>query len=53
MSGGDNGVSKTQHTIENQMVLEFIYAETGIEVNADRMGVARTSIYFGGWDLPV
>lgn len=35
------------------MVLEFIYAETGIDVNADRIGVARTSIYFGGWILSV
>ena len=35
------------------MVLKFIYAETGIDVNADRIGVARTSIYFGGWILSV
>ena len=35
------------------MVLEFIYAETGIDDNADRIGVARTSIYFGGWILSV
>ena len=35
------------------MVLEFIYAETGIDVNAGRIGVARTSIYFGGWILSV
>ena len=35
------------------MVLEFIYSETGIDANADRIGVARTSIYFGGWILSV
>ena len=35
------------------MVLEFIYAETGIDVNADRIGVARTSIYFKEWILSV
>ena len=35
------------------MVLEIIYAETGIDVNADRIGVARTLIYFGGWILSV
>ena len=35
------------------MVLKFIYAETGIDVNTDRIGVVRTSIYFGGWILSV
>ena len=35
------------------MVLEFIYAETGIDANADRIEVARTSRYFGGWILSV
>jgi len=35
------------------MILEFIYAETGIDVVADRAGVLRTSIYFGGWKLSI
>ena len=35
------------------MILEFIYAETEIDVVADRAGVSRTSIYFvdGNWVL--
>ena len=35
------------------MVLEFIYAETGIDVNVDRIWVAQASIYFRGWILSV
>ena len=35
------------------MVLEFIYAEMGIDVVSDRVGVARTSVYFGGWKLSI
>ena len=35
------------------MVLELIYAKIGVDVVADRAGVSRTSIYFGGWKLDI